>query len=86
VFIRLEANVWKVTSRRKYWFALEILPPAYHDARGFLLGEPFDHAECSVTKTVLPRYEAYVRKKGRHYVSIRPLTIPEYKKAKVGKS
>ena len=72
--------MWKATSRAKYWEALEVLPPAHQDANGFLLGEPFDHAQCEITKNVLPRYDAYVEKRKRYYVSIRPLTVPEYKK------
>jgi hypothetical protein len=72
--------MWKSTSRQKYWDALEVLPPAYQDAFGFLLGEPHDHAQCEVTKVVLPRYDAYVEKRKRYYASIRPLTIPEYTK------
>jgi hypothetical protein len=72
--------MWKSTSKAKYWDALEVLPPAHQDANGFLLGEPFDHAQCEVSKTVLPRYDAYVQKKGRYYVSSRPLTRPEYLK------
>ena len=72
--------MWKSTSKQKYWDALEVLPPAHQDGYGFLLGEPQDHAECEVTKNVMPRYDAYVQKNGRYYVSIRPLTVPEYKK------
>jgi hypothetical protein len=76
---------WKLTSKKKYWEALEILPPAYQDATGFLIGEPTDHAECTVTKTVLPRYSAYREKNGRYYASVSPMTIPEFAASKVGK-
>jgi hypothetical protein len=72
--------MWKRTSEKQYWYALEVLPPAYQDGYGFLLGEPQDHAECEITHVTLPRYDAYVEKRGRFYVSIRPLTLPEYKK------
>ena len=78
--------MWKRTTREVYWYALEVLPPAFQDGRGFLIGEPQDHATCTVTKTVMPRYDAYVHHKNRYYVSIRPLSVPEYKRdaAKLG--
>jgi hypothetical protein len=72
--------MWKRCSQKKYWYALEVLPPAYQDANGFLVGEPMDHRECEITHVTLPRYDAYVLKRQRYYVSIRPLTIPEYRK------
>jgi hypothetical protein len=72
--------MWKRTSRKKYWDALEVLPPAYQDANGFLLGEPQDHDYCEVDKLVMPRYDACVQKGKRYYVSIRPLTLAEYRK------
>jgi hypothetical protein len=75
-----ETAMWKRTSREKYWYALEVLPPAYQDANGFLLGEPQDHRECEITHVTLPHYDAYVEKRGRFYVSIRPLTLAECKK------
>jgi len=71
--------MWKRTSRKKYWDALEVLPPAYQDCHGFLLGEAHDHDFCQVNGYVMPRYDAYVQKKGKYYVSIRPLTQAEYR-------
>jgi hypothetical protein len=72
--------MWKRTTSKKYWYALEVLPPAFQDAHGFLVGEPQDHAQCEVTSHTLPRYDAYVEKGTYFYASIRPLTIPEYQK------
>ena len=72
--------MWKRTSLKKYYEALGVLPPAYIDAYGFLLGEPQDHARCEISKEVLPRFDAYVHKGKRYYVSIRAFTLPEYKK------
>ena len=74
--------MWKVTSKKKYWEALEVLPPAYQDGRGFLVGESVDHRQCSVTHNVLPTYEAFIQSGTRYYVSVRAVTIPEYKAAK----
>lgn len=77
--------MWKRIRKRRYRHCLEVLPPAYQDGRGFLLGEPQDHGQCEVEHVILPRYAAFVEKGGRYYQSIRPLTIPEYKKFKMGK-
>ena len=73
-------RMWKRTSKEKYWDALELLPPAFQDHRGFLLGEPHDHAICEITGTMHPRYDAYVNWGRWYYVSVRPLTVNEYRK------
>ena len=75
-----ESAMWKRTSKQKYWDELEVLPPAYQDHHGFLMGEPSDHDICEVLGTMAARYEAYISRAGRHYVSIRPLTMREYQK------
>jgi hypothetical protein len=72
--------MWKPTSKANYWDALEALTVAYQDHRGFLLGEPHDDAVCEVTGTSHPRYYAYLHFNGAYYASIRPLTLPEYRK------
>jgi hypothetical protein len=70
----LQLSPRKRTSEKQYWYALEVLPPAYQDGYGFLVGEPQDHARCEISKEVLPRFDAYVHKGKRYYVSIRALT------------
>jgi hypothetical protein len=75
-----EFAMWRRTSEKQYWYALEVLPPAHQDGYGFLVGEPQDHARCEITHEVLPRFDAYVHKGKRYYVSIRAFTLPEYKK------
>jgi hypothetical protein len=77
--------MWKHTSKKKYEEMLGILPPAYQDARGFLVGEPADHYKCDVCGETLPRYEAYVQSGTSYFASIRPMTIYEYKAAKIGR-
>jgi hypothetical protein len=59
---------------------VEVITTSTHDANGFLVGEPMDHRVCKVTTLMLARYEAYIEKRGRYYVSKRPLTINEYRK------
>jgi len=70
----------ETNTEKKYWEALEVLPPAYMDAYGFLLGEPQDHDFCTIDGVVMPRHQAYVQKRKRFYASIRPLTLAEYRK------
>lgn len=66
---------WTPVTERQYQNMLEILPPAYWNDRGFLVGEPDDHSY----RTGAPRFRAYIASFGKHYVSNRPLTIKEYK-------
>ena len=73
-------TMWKRTTREKYWEMLEVLPPATQDAHGFLLGEPQDHDFCQVSGYVMPRYDAYLQRRGKYYVSTRPLSLFEYRK------
>jgi hypothetical protein len=71
--------MWKRTTKAHWDKAREFsLIHAYVDERGFLVGINIDHAECTVTGNVMPRYDALRQKGNRYYMSIRPLTIPEY--------
>lgn len=72
---------WNKTTKDTYWEILEILPPAIMTGDGFLVGEPADHRACSVTGDMLPRYEAFLERHGKHYVASTPLTIPEFRRA-----
>lgn len=72
--------MWKRTTKEKYWYGLEVLPPAYQDSQGFLVGEPVDHRICTVTGIVSPTYEAFRQKNGKYSVSKEPVTIAEYKR------
>jgi len=72
---------WKETTEKQYWYALEVLPPAYMGkSGGFLMGEPSDHATCTITGLVRARYEGYAELgEGNYRVVDRPLTLPEFK-------
>ncbi len=72
---------WQPTSEERYWEMLEVLPPAFMTGGGFLVGEPFDHGLCAITRSMRPRYEAFIQDGGKFYVSDRALTIPEFKHA-----
>jgi hypothetical protein len=69
---------WKVITEAEYFDALEVLPPAYHDHRGFLIGEPHDHRTCTVKGTLCAEYAAYVRIGDVCYGG-RNLTVYEYR-------
>ena len=72
--------MWKRTTKAKYWEMLEILPPAYQDGKGFLVGEPVTHRTCTVTGITSPTYEAFMLKNGKYYVSKESVTVAEYKR------
>jgi hypothetical protein len=72
--------MWKRTSLKKYYEMLGMLPPRHIDSHGFLVGEAADHDFCQIDGVVMPRYQAYAHKRKRYYVSIRPLTLAEYRK------
>ena len=44
---------------------LGVLPPALWIAKGFLVGEAYDHAICKVTRVVMVRYTALIQYRGR---------------------
>jgi hypothetical protein len=50
--------VIKECTEERYDEMLGILPPALMLGKGFLVGEPFDHRTCSVTKVVRASYGA----------------------------
>lgn len=69
---------WIESTEKRYWYALECLPPAYRAGGGFLLGEPYDHNAYGE-----PRYPAYVeRSDGSFWESAAPMTVAEFKAAK----
>jgi hypothetical protein len=73
---------WMKATERRYWEMLEVLPPAIMTGAGFLVGEPMDHGRCSITRSVLPRYSAFVEKGGEFFEARDPMTIPEFKALK----
>ena len=74
-------TTWKKTTEARYWEMLEILPPAAQSLYGFLVGEPWDHRACTVTKSVEPvaRFQAFVEVGGKFYENTTPMTIAEFK-------
>lgn len=64
-------------SEERYDEMLEILPPALWLAKGFLVGEPFDHRTCKVTNVVRASYAAFFQHKGKFYEGDN-MTMPEF--------
>lgn len=59
--------MWKECTEERFDEMLGVLPPALWLAKGFLVGEPFDHRTCTVRGNVAPTYAAFVSHAGRFY-------------------
>jgi len=68
---------WKEVDEERYDEMLGCLPPAYWIAKGFLVGEPFDHRTCKVTGVVRPTYAAFINRRDKFYEGPN-MTIPEF--------
>lgn len=53
-------------TKDKYFEMLEVLPPQAQATNGFLVGEPYDHAE-DMSHEFGPRYQAYFTENGKYY-------------------
>ena len=69
---------WKEVDENRWDEMLGVLPPALWIAKGFLVGEPFDHRRCTVTGCIRPTYAAFVQHNGRYYEGPN-MTEPEFK-------
>lgn len=65
-------------SAERYDEMLGCLPPAIWLAKGFLVGEPYDHRICKITGTLRATYTPLFHHKGRYYEGD-PMTVPEFK-------
>lgn len=65
---------WAETTRERYDEMLCVLPPAAQVGGAFLVGEPHDHHAV----TGRPRFDAFLSRAGRFYVSARPITRQEF--------
>jgi hypothetical protein len=68
----------KECSEERYDEMLGVLPPALWLSKGFLVGEPFDHRTCKVTKVVRASYAAFFQHKGKFYEGGN-MTMPEFR-------
>lgn len=69
---------WKEVDEARYDEMLGILPPAYWDGKGFLVGEPFDHRTCKISGYTTPTFAAFVSHKGKYYEGPN-MTVAEFR-------
>ncbi len=70
---------WNSTTEGRFDEMLGMLPPAYMSGNGFLVGEAYDHRECSISHRVAPTFTAFIRDGENYYTASEPLTIAEFK-------
>jgi hypothetical protein len=60
---------------------LGVVPPAYHTAAGFLVGEAMSYRRCSVSGKIADAFTAFLRRIGERgcYECTEALTVQEFK-------
>jgi len=66
--------VWRPCSKKRYHDMLNVLPPAFWEGGGFLVGEPWDHDAGNGQ----PRFAAFRKRGGGFEESDRPMTRAEF--------
>ena len=74
---------WNETTEERYDKMLGVVPPEYMTGYGFLVGEAFDHRECSVEHRIAPTFDAFVNIGEAFYEASEPLTVAEFIAAKL---
>jgi hypothetical protein len=69
--------MFKECTEERWDEMLGVLPPALWIAKGFLVGEPFDHRTCKITGVVRATYAAFINHGGKFYEGP-SLTTPEF--------
>ena|SRR5690349_14934232 len=64
---------WTETTEERYIEMLEVLPPAFWQGGGFLVGEPSDHHAT----TGRPRFSGFREIQGKFFEANRPMTVQE---------
>jgi hypothetical protein len=70
---------WREVSEARYDEMLGVLPPALWLAKGFLVGEPYTHRVCTVTKDIRATYTPLIQYEGKFYEGD-DITVPEFRK------
>ena len=66
---------WRKSDEKRYWVALESLPPAARTRIGFLMGEPYDHNAKGQ-----PLYHAFVEQPaGQFFESVQAMTVEDFR-------
>ena len=76
-----EGFALKPVTERRYWDALEVLPPVAQLSCGFLVGEPVDHRVCGLNRDTRPTFTPFVEGRGRAswYEGSHALTTAEWR-------
>ncbi len=64
---------WKRVSEDRWDEMLGVLPPAYWDGKGFLVGEAWTH------KGGVPAFAPFIERSGEFYEGTAPMTIAEFR-------
>jgi hypothetical protein len=70
--------MFKECTEERYDEMLGVLPPALWIAKGFLVGEPFDHRTCKISGAVRATYAAFICHGGKFYEGPN-MTFSEFK-------
>ena len=70
--------MFKECTEERYVEMLGVLPPALWIAKGFLVGEPFDHRTCKKTGVVRATYAAFINHGDKFYEGPN-MTVPEFR-------
>lgn len=74
------AMKWNRIEESRYWDMLGALPPAAQNGIGFLLGEAYSSAQCTVTGHDAQTFLAFAEIGGAFFEASRPLTVAEFKR------
>ena len=72
--------MWKEIPRKRYYTLLEMAVCIHRDINGFLLAERKDLYTCDICGATMPRYQAFAQRGRRYYASVKPMSIPEYRR------
>lgn len=70
--------MWKEVDEARYNEMLGMMWPALWLDKGFLVGEPFDHRNCTVIGRTLPTYAAFIHHNEKFFEGPN-LTVPEFR-------
>ena len=71
--------MWKECTAARFYEMLGVLPPAYQDHMGFLVGEPMSHRGCRVAMQIAPTFAAFITHNDKYYECKEPLTVAEFR-------
>lgn len=73
---------WKKVTSARYDEMLGMLPPAVMTGEGFMVGECWTHARCSISGRIEPMFQAFVEKGEAYYEATQPMSIAEFRARK----